>query len=73
MDGYKLFRRHRQSRRGSGVALYVRKCFACLELNDGDYRIECLWVKVKGKANKADIMVCVCYRPPNQDEEADKL
>ncbi|KAK4824177.1 hypothetical protein QYF61_011474 [Mycteria americana] len=42
MDGYKLFRRDRQGRRGGGVALYVRECFDCLEL-DGDDRVECLW------------------------------
>ncbi|KAK4828051.1 hypothetical protein QYF61_023089 [Mycteria americana] len=36
MDGYKLFRRDRQGRRGSGVALCVRECFDCLELNHGD-------------------------------------
>ena len=35
MDGYKLFRRDRQGRRGGGVALYVRECFDRLELNDG--------------------------------------
>ncbi|GAB0208010.1 hypothetical protein GRJ2_003266700 [Grus japonensis] len=72
MDGYKLFRRDRQWR-GSGVALYVKECFDCLELNDGDDRVECLWVRIRGKANKADIMVGVCHRPPNQDEEADEI
>ena len=36
MDGYKLLRRDGQGRRGSGLALYVRECFDCLELNDGD-------------------------------------
>ena len=60
MDGYKLFRRDRQGSRGGGVALYVRECFDCLELNDGDDRVECLWVRIKGKANKADIAVGVC-------------
>ncbi|KAK4823371.1 hypothetical protein QYF61_001719 [Mycteria americana] len=73
MDGYKLFRRDRQGRRGGGVALYVRECFDRLELNDGDDRVECLWVRIRGKAKKADIMVGVCYRPPNQDEVADKI
>ncbi|GAB0208671.1 hypothetical protein GRJ2_003332800 [Grus japonensis] len=73
MDGYKLFRRDRQERRGGGVALYVKECFDCLELNDGDDRVECLWIRIRGKANKADIMVGVCYRPPNQDEQADKI
>ncbi|KAK4830538.1 hypothetical protein QYF61_011676 [Mycteria americana] len=36
-------------------------------------RVECLWVRIRGKANKADIVVGVCYRPPNQDEETDEL
>ena len=54
MDGYKLFRRDRQGRRGGGVGLYVRECFDCLELNDGDDRVQCLWIRIRGKANKAD-------------------
>ncbi|KAK4810734.1 hypothetical protein QYF61_007708 [Mycteria americana] len=43
MDGYKLFRRDRQGRRGGGVPLYIRECFDCLELDDGDERVECKW------------------------------
>ncbi|GAB0180519.1 hypothetical protein GRJ2_000517200 [Grus japonensis] len=73
MDGYKLFRRDRQGRRGGGVALYVKEDFDYLELNDGDDRVECLWVRIRGKANKADIMLGVCYRLPSQDEEADEI
>ncbi|KAK4815716.1 hypothetical protein QYF61_006754 [Mycteria americana] len=73
MDGYKLFRRDRRGRRGGGVALYVTECLDSLELDDGDDRVECLWVRIRGKANKADIVVGVCYRPPNQDEETDEL
>jgi len=42
MDGYKLFRRDRQGRRGSGVALYVGECFDCIEVYDGDDRVGCL-------------------------------
>ncbi|KAK4827211.1 hypothetical protein QYF61_015239 [Mycteria americana] len=42
MDGYKLFRRDRQGRRGGGVALYVRECFDCVELGDYDDKVECL-------------------------------
>ena len=41
-----------------------------MEINDGDDRVESLWVRIKAKANKTDIMG-VCYRPPNQDEEVD--
>ena len=65
--------RARQGSRGGGVALYVRECFDCLELDVGEDRVECLWVRIRGKANKASIMVGVCYRPPNQDEEADEI
>jgi len=67
MDSYKLFRRDRQGRRDSGVALYVRECFDCIELNDSDDKVKCLWVRVTGKASKADILLGVCFRPPNQD------
>ncbi|PKU31493.1 rna-directed dna polymerase from mobile element hypothetical protein [Limosa lapponica baueri] len=52
MDGYKLFRRDRQGRRGGGVALYVRECFDCIELDSSDDKVERLWVRMKGKANK---------------------
>jgi len=72
MDGYKLFRRHRQGRRGGGVGLYVRQCLDSIELNGSDDKVECLWVRMRGKANKADILLGVCYRPPNQDEEVDE-
>jgi len=72
-DGYKLFRRDRQGRRGGGTALCVRECFDCLERDDGNNRDECFCVRIRGKANKAEIMVGVSYRPLNQDEEAGKI
>jgi len=73
MDGYKLFRRESQERRAGGVALYVRERFNCLELSDGDDRVECLWLRSRGKADKAALIVEPCYRPPNQDEYVDKI
>lgn len=51
----------------------LQSVFNCLELNDGDDRIKCLWVRIRGRASKADIMVGACYRPPNQDGEADEI
>ncbi|KAK4827481.1 hypothetical protein QYF61_018781 [Mycteria americana] len=42
------------------------------ELSDYDDKVKCLRVRMRGKANKADILLGVCYRPPNQDEEAGK-
>ncbi|TRZ09972.1 hypothetical protein HGM15179_017134, partial [Zosterops borbonicus] len=35
--------------------------------------VECLWVRIKGRANKVDIVLGVCYCPPNQEEEVDNL
>ncbi|PKU36248.1 mitochondrial fission process protein 1 [Limosa lapponica baueri] len=72
IDAYQLWRRDRHGRRG-GVPLYVRDRFECLELNNVNDSVECSWVRIKGKANKADIMVGVCYRPPNQDLEIDEI
>ena len=43
-----------------------------MEINDGDDRVESLWVRIKAKANKTDIIMGVCYRPPIQDQEVDK-
>jgi len=43
-----------------------------MEINDSDDRVESLWVRIKGNANKTDIIMGVCYRTPNQDEEVDK-
>lgn len=73
MDGYGLIRRDRQGRRGGGVAFYIRKGLDCLELSYGDEKVVCPWVRLRGKANKGDIVVRLCYRPPNHDEEADEI
>jgi len=73
MDVYKVFRRGRQGKRGNGVALYVREYFDCTELSDPDDKVECLRVKTRGKANRADILLGVCYRQPNQDEEVEEV
>jgi len=48
-------------------AMYVRDFFNCIELSDCDDKVECLWVKMGGKANKPDILLGVSYRPLNQD------
>ncbi|KAJ7420701.1 hypothetical protein WISP_47391 [Willisornis vidua] len=36
-------------------------------------KVECLWTRIGGKANKSDTLVGFCYRPPNQDDEGDEL
>uniref|UniRef100_A0A8B9ZFV9 Reverse transcriptase domain-containing protein n=1 Tax=Anas platyrhynchos TaxID=8839 RepID=A0A8B9ZFV9_ANAPL len=71
MPGYRLFRRDRQHGRGGGVALYIRESFDVVELEARNDKIESLWVRI-GRDNKASVLVGVCYRPPNQDEETDE-
>ncbi|RMC04511.1 hypothetical protein DUI87_18957 [Hirundo rustica rustica] len=72
LDGYKLFRRDRKGRRGGGVALYTREAFDTIGIETNDDGIECLRVRIQGKDNK-DILLGVCYRPPNQEEDVDNL
>ncbi|XP_071892066.1 uncharacterized protein [Anas platyrhynchos] len=71
MTGYKLFRRDRQHRRGGGVALYIREFFDVVELEAGNDKVESLWVRIS-RDNKASVLVGVCYRLLNQDEETDE-
>ena len=35
--------------------------------------VESLWIRIKGQANKGDIIVGVFYRPPCQDDDTDEL
>ncbi|TRZ06605.1 hypothetical protein HGM15179_020502, partial [Zosterops borbonicus] len=50
-----------------------REAFDAIDIETNDDEIECLWVRVKGKANKADIVLGVCYPPLDQEEEVNNL
>ena len=54
------------------MALYIKDCLDVEDLRVGNDKVECLWVRIRGKACRGDILVGVCYRPPNQDEEMDE-
>jgi len=73
VDSYKLFRRNRQGSRSGVMVLHVRECFDVVELAVGNDKVEFLWVRIRERAYKAGILLEVCYRPPNQDEETDEL
>jgi len=68
------FRKDRPTRRGGGDALYVREQLECIELCLGvdEEQAERLRVRIKGQAHTGDIIVGVCYRPPDQDVEVDE-
>ncbi|KAF4794900.1 hypothetical protein TURU_097774 [Turdus rufiventris] len=73
LDGYKIFRRDRKVRRGGGLPLYIREAFDAMGIETNDNEVECLWARIKGKAKKIDILLGVCYCPPNQEEEVENL
>jgi len=61
MDGNTLFRKDSPTRRGGGVALYVREQLECTELCLGadEEGVESLWVRIKGQPHMGDILwVC---------------
>ncbi|GAB0197130.1 hypothetical protein GRJ2_002178300 [Grus japonensis] len=72
MEGYRLFRKDRQGRRGGGVALYVNDQLECMERHLGmdEEPTESLWVRIKGRTG--DITAGVCFRPPDQGDRADE-
>ena len=39
----------------------------------GNDRVESLWVRIKGKANKAAVVVGVYYQPPSQHDDTNEL
>lgn len=59
-------------RTGWGATLYVREQLDCVELCLGmdEELMENLWVRIKDRTGKDDITVLICYRPPNQVDEA---
>lgn len=78
MDGYRLFRRDRQGRRGSGghggrVTLCIMEGQECVELTFGNGPVESLWKSIKGQASSADFLMGVCYGPLRQVDSTDEL
>ncbi|XP_021237137.1 uncharacterized protein LOC110390225, partial [Numida meleagris] len=74
IEGYRIFRRDRQGRRGGVVAICVRKWTDCKELclSNSHDQVESLWVKIKDRSSKGHLVVGVWYRPPDQGEPVDE-
>lgn len=67
IPNYTTFRRDR-NRHGGGVALYVHERLSSSRRPDLESRhIEMLWVELK--LPNHNVLVGVCYRPPNQSSE----
>lgn len=54
IEGYKVFRRNRQSRNGG---------IDCEELRNSHDQIVTLWVKIRDQINEGHLVVGVYYRP----------
>lgn len=72
MEGYRLFWKDRLGRWGGVICMGEQKeCMElCLEVDEEPD--ENLWVKIKGTDWKSDVIVGVCYRPLDQEEQADE-
>ena len=69
IDGYTLFYKDRENRRGGGVAMYVRDSLQC-SVNSKiktDNKAESLWVDIKEGAQS--VVLGLVYRPPNASDE----
>lgn len=75
VDSCKQFKRYRQGWRGKNIALYIKKWIDATELSlKSNYeQVESLWVRMRGQANKGNLMVGVYYKPPDQGEDVDKM
>lgn len=60
---------------GGGVALYAKEWLECMELclGIGEEPPETLWLRTRGQTNTGDIVVNMCYRLPDREEEIGKV
>lgn len=74
MEGIVLLGKARTGRQGSGVALYMSEQLESMQvcLVGDKVRVESLQVRIKGQADRGDIVVGVYYRIPDQEEEMDE-
>ena len=71
--GYKLFHTDRQTRKGGGVAIYVRDNLKC-EINKEiktERNTETIWIELSDGREK--LITGVIYRPPNLDSVNERL
>ncbi|GAB0186949.1 hypothetical protein GRJ2_001160200 [Grus japonensis] len=68
-----LQKRQAGQERWGGIVLYVTEGLDCTELSVGNDTVESLWVRIKGQANKGDVVVEVYYRPHSQNDTTYEL
>lgn len=66
MDGYRVFRKGRQGRRGGEAVPYLIEGLGCIEFAIGSGIVESLWVRIRVQGNKVDVIVEVYCKPHSQ-------
>lgn len=56
------------------AALYVREQLEYMELcfGMGEEPMGSLWIRIKGRTGKGDIIMSACHRPLDQEEQVDE-
>lgn len=74
MEEYRPFRKDRMRKGGGGLALYMREQLEYMELclRADEEPTEHLRVRIKERTGKDDIIVGVCCRPPDREEQVDE-
>lgn len=64
VDGYRLFREDRAGERGREVALRIKRWIKCeeLSLKSSHEQVESLWVRIRDRGNKGNLVAGVYYR-----------
>ena len=74
LDGYELFYKNRNGKRGGGVAIYVKDTITCHERKDlskNHKDLEVIIVEAKGRNKNSSYLIVTVYQPSSK--ENDKL
>lgn len=63
----------RVGRRREGVALYVREFIIALLGGMGEEPMGSLWIRIKARTGRGDIIEGACYRPLDQEKVDESL
>lgn len=55
------------------MAPCFRECSDIAKLRAGNDKFVSLWVRIRARANRADVLVGLRYRLPNKDEKTDEV
>ncbi|WP_227645557.1 endonuclease/exonuclease/phosphatase family protein, partial [Klebsiella pneumoniae] len=73
IQGYSLYRKDREDKKGGGVCLYVKDDIKVIRRDDitngARKEVESLWIELQRDGCKGKVILGICYKPPNQREE----